>query len=193
MIVPLSAQIGISTYPTDGLAASNLLNKAQIALSEATLKQEKLAYYSIDEKKDPKKELQLATDIKSAIEHNQFTMTHQPQIDLRTGKVCGSECLIAWDHPKQGKIDAKRLISIAEDVGLINDLSLWVINTALKQQEKIIEAGFNNHKLSINISNKDIASRYFYDNLLPILSNSEVSPDKMNFEVSQSNALSNNE
>lgn len=98
----------------------------------------------------------ILSDITTGIHENQFSLHYQPQLDIQTGKVTAAEALIRWHHPIKGAISPVDYIPLAEESGLISDITKWVISTSIKQVKLIQAQGFE-LKISINFSPKDIS------------------------------------
>jgi EAL domain-containing protein (putative c-di-GMP-specific phosphodiesterase class I)/GGDEF domain-containing protein len=190
--LPLSAVIGIANYPEHGSANYSLINHALLAANDAQLIYGRWAYYQSEKSDQTSHLLKLAADLKDAIKQNTLEIYHQPQIDLKTLRVCSSECLIRWHHKNEGFISPVIFIPLAEDLGLINQLTLWVIKRSLAQQ-KIINEHKYNHMVSINISGKDIADEHFFDKALTIIEESEIPAEKIIFELTESASISHNQ
>jgi len=188
----LTSVIGIAHYPDHGLSSNELVKCAQLAIRQAETTPEKWAFYQTHTPNKSAFLLELASDIQYALQNNQFKMYHQPQIDLKTSKVCGSECLIRWKHPIRGFISPTIFIPVAEDMGLINQITLWVIKQSLTQHTAIAEA-YRNHMVSINISGIDLISKNFYQDVIHILNNYDVPADKIIFEITESANIATND
>ena len=193
LTLSLTGVIGVSHYPNHGLTSRDLIKHALVAIQEAENTSEKWAVYHTDTKDKSTFLLELASDIQYALEHNVFEMYHQPQIDLKTSKVCGSECLIRWNHPTKGFISPSIFIPVAEDMGLINKITLWVIKQSLFQHSTIIQDAQYNHMISINISGIDIISKDFYAKVIEMVNASDVPPEKVIFEITESANIAKNE
>ncbi|NQY63946.1 MAG: EAL domain-containing protein [Alteromonadaceae bacterium] len=191
--LPLTSVVGIANYPEHGETSQSLIKHAQLASNNAEKTHQKWAYFEKEFYEKPDYLLKLASDIKLALTNNEFELFHQPQIDLKTLKVCGSECLLRWKHTTEGFISPAVFIPVAEDTGMINQLTLWVIKQALTQHLEIIENGHKNHMISINISDKDIASDMFFIEVVNLVTEAEVSPEKIIFEITEPETINNNE
>jgi len=191
--LPLSGIIGIANYPEHGDSAHLLINRAQLALKDAENSHQKWSYFTAELSDKTNYLLKLAADMKEALANNAFEIYHQPQIDLKTLRVCGSECLIRWRHKIEGDIPPEVFIPIAEDMGLINQMTVWVVNQALSQHKEIIENGYTNHMVSINISGKDIASEHFYHQIKDALKLADIAPEKVIFELTESATITTSE
>ncbi|WP_076419046.1 EAL domain-containing protein [Colwellia sp. UCD-KL20] len=188
----LTGVIGIARYPQHGLISKDLVKNAVLAIRQAETTLEKWAFYQTHTPDKSTFLLELASDIQLAFQNNQFEIYHQPQIDLKTTKVCGSECLIRWKHPTQGYISPAIFIPVAEDMGLINKITLWVIKQSLTQHALIMEE-YKNHMVSINISGIDLISKDFYREIIDILNFFTIPADKIIFEITESANIAKNE
>jgi EAL domain-containing protein (putative c-di-GMP-specific phosphodiesterase class I)/GGDEF domain-containing protein len=189
--LPLSAVVGIANYPEHGEANYLLINHALLAVNDAQLLYGRWAYYQSEKSDQTSHLLKLAADLKEAIEQDTLEIYHQPQIDLKTLRVCSSECLIRWNHKTEGFISPVVFIPLAEDLGLINQLTLWVIKRSLMQHKQILTN--HNHMVSINISGKDIAYEHFFNNALTIIEESEIPAEKIILELTESASISHNQ
>ncbi|MFT5758020.1 MAG: EAL domain-containing protein (putative c-di-GMP-specific phosphodiesterase class I) [Alteromonadaceae bacterium] len=193
--LPLTAVIGIAAATVNEnnvCTAQEIIKHAKLALVKATSTPVKWSIYQEDKSILENSFLHIAVEMKEAINNNDFEIYHQPQIDLKTLRVCGCECLVRWHHKTLGTIPPTTFIPIAEDLGLINQLTLWIIKQALTQQQTITELEKCNHMVSINISHKDIISELFYEKVVEIVSVSEISPDRIIFQLTGSSTITGN-
>lgn len=191
--LPINAIVGLASFPKHGTQCHQLLNNALLSLETGAQKQEKWAIYQPSVSQQKNEVLNMVSELKHAMLNNELSLYHQPQVDLHTLRVCSSECLLRWHHPEKGLIPPAQFIPVAEDMGLINELSLWVIKTALAQQSIILRDLGYNHMVSINISGRDLASNHFMANVLDIIEASEVPTDKIIFELTESVSFSDNQ
>ena len=190
--LPLSAYIGLADFPQHGNSSTSLINNASIAANNAALSQKKWAYYLPQNSQATTSSIQLALDLQRAINKQGFELFHQPQIDLKTNKVCSSECLIRWHHPVIGAIAPDVFIAIAEDFGLMPSLTLWIIETALCQQIALTEHTGLNHMISINISGKDLIQEHFITDVAKIINRCDIKAEKIIFELTESISFAQN-
>jgi len=190
--LPLSAYIGLANFPDHGHSSASLLANAAMAANNAELSHSKWAYFEPQDSQHNHYSIQLAIDLQQAITNQEFELFHQPQIDLKTNKVCSSECLIRWQHSVLGAISPAVFISVAEDFGLMPSLTLWVVETALAQQIALTEHTGLNHMVSINISGKDLIQANFIDNVSEIINRCNIKAEKVIFELTESTSFSQN-
>ena len=198
-------ETGLASYPVDGKNSAQLLKNAQHNLqsslisgsssginsglhSEINMGRSALkisSYYDHETHYKTDFYLQLASDLAQALCNDSCAIYHQPQIDLNTLRVCSSECLLRWHHPREGELSPKLLIALAEDFGLLNQLTLWVIKQSLVQQVILRDEYDHNHMLSINISGNELCSDSFFEHTLQLIESSTISSDKIVFEITQ--------
>jgi len=191
--LPLSAVIGIANFPEHGNATYLLINNALLAANDAKDVYGRWGYYQSEKSEQASHLLMLAADLKEAIEQDLLEIYHQPQIDLKTLRVCSSESLLRWNHKTEGFISPVVFIPLAEDLGLINQLTLWVIKRSLAQHQQILTDNKYNHMVSINISGKDIADEHFFNKALNIIEDSGIPAEKIIFELTESASISHNQ
>ena len=188
--LPLSAYVGLANYPEHGNSSDALVENACQAAKSAELCQNKWQFYRADIHQDSPSSMQLAIDLQNAIENQEFELFHQPQIDLKTNKVCSSECLLRWRHKTLGYVSPEMFIPIAEDFGLMPTLTLWIIETALQQQVCLSEKTGLNHMVSINISGKDLIQPSFLTDVSEIIQRIDIKAEKVIFELTESISFS---
>lgn len=190
--LPLSAVVGVASFPEHGRQSHELINHASLAVIQGEKEYQKWATFENESSDKASYLLKLAGELALAINNDELSIYHQPQIDLRTLRVCSSECLLRWEHPVEGFIPPTIFVPIAEDMGLINQLTLWVIKQSLTQHRIITEEHHYNHMVSINISGKDISSEHFFTNALDRVEASNIPADKIIFELTESASFAYN-
>ncbi len=151
--VVLSASIGISLYPADGQDMESLLQCADIAMYQAKrVERGSCRFYLEQMNQIAQERLILETALRMALAGDDLELAYQPQINLHTGALVGVEALARWEHPSLGVISPERFIPLAEECGLINELSQWVLQTACGQLAEWRLQGLVVPSLSINLS-----------------------------------------
>ena len=149
----VSVSIGIAMYPEDGETAGELLKNADIAMYHAKkLGRNNFQYYSSKLNEESAEKLKIEGKLRHALENNALELHYQPQINLTTGQISGVEALLRWEDPELGKVGPDVFIPIAEEYGLIVQISEWVINEACRQAQQWITAFKLPITMSINIS-----------------------------------------
>ncbi|OUS03803.1 hypothetical protein A9Q81_06645 [Gammaproteobacteria bacterium 42_54_T18] len=133
----------------------------------------------------PKKNEVTAAELKKAIEQNELVLHYQPQIIIATGELSGVEALVRWNHPERGVVFPDEFISLAEEDGLMKDLTRWVIDQLVKQ-EQLWQHEVDRLEVSVNISAIDITSLTLPEQLAELLAENKLSPSKLTLEVTES-------
>jgi EAL domain-containing protein (putative c-di-GMP-specific phosphodiesterase class I)/GGDEF domain-containing protein len=175
------------------LSASVLIHNALLAINQNKDSGKQIYFY--EELKDftVKKRLSLAQDLQTAIRTNELELYHQPQVDLSNGHIYGSEVLLRWNHSTHGFIPPDLFVVIAEDTGLINELTQWVIEQALSDSQQLKLRGYNAHKISINISGKDVSEPSFLAYVKDKMAQFNVPRNCIIFELTESVMVSDYE
>lgn len=149
----LECHAGIAHFPQHGENPESLLRRAEIARQIAKKTHNPLVVFEESFEHRSTKRLALIGELKKAIVQNEFELYLQPKMSVRSGKVSQAEVLIRWNHPERGMIQPNAFIPLAEQTGLIKNITLWIF-----EQVYAITPEFNggNIQLSINISALDL-------------------------------------
>lgn len=129
--LPISASIGIATFPTQAGDASQLLRQADVAMYTAKRGRTGYAHYDPSLDKHSRSLLQLSHDLLGAQERGELFLAYQPKVSLDNFRILGVEALARWEHPERGRVSPDVFIPIAERSGLINRLTRWSLEYAL--------------------------------------------------------------
>ena len=133
----ISASIGIAIYPEDGETSGELLKNADIAMYHAKkLGRNNYQYYSRKLNEEAAEKLKIEGKLRHALNNNSLELHYQPQINMNTGDITGVEALLRWNDPDLGSIGPDVFIPIAEEFGLIVQISDWIINEACQTAQK---------------------------------------------------------
>ena len=151
--VVIGSSIGIAVYPNDAESHDELLRNADMAMYHAKEEgKNNFQFFMPTMNKQAHHRLLLENKLRYAIEENHFQLFYQPQLDLKTGDMIGTEALIRWIDPGQGMISPAEFIPLAEDTGLIGQIGDWVIDTACRDMKALHAKGFPQVKVAINVS-----------------------------------------
>jgi diguanylate cyclase (GGDEF)-like protein/PAS domain S-box-containing protein len=151
--VSIRTTMGISLYPHDGKDPHSLVKNAQAALWSAKEKDKhSFQYYNPTFLFQSAKKVDMETDLRKALEREEFELHYQPKFDLATGKLAGMESLIRWCHPEKGWVPTMEFILSAEENRLIIPIGEWVLHTACKQIKKWQSMGLDPLNVAVNLS-----------------------------------------
>ncbi|MEG0472673.1 MAG: EAL domain-containing protein [Solibacillus sp.] len=182
----ISTSIGISMYPEDGMTTEELLNRADKALSFSKNNGRNcFSFYFDDLYTDSKRVLLLDSELRKAIENREFTLAYQPKICVKTSKIVGVEALVRWTNDKLGFVSPAEFIPYAEETGLIIPLSEIIFELACEGNMKLLNAGYTNIPIAINVSSIHFRQQNFLESIQMILEKNNTSAFKFEIEVTE--------
>ncbi|MFI8622645.1 EAL domain-containing protein [Marinomonas sp. NPDC078689] len=148
-----SVSIGVSTYPDDGHDIGTLIHRADMAMYQAkTSGKGRFAFFSHELNQLAQERQELEIELQKAIENDELQLAYQPQVNMKDGSLYGVEALARWHHPKFGSVSPGKFIPLAEECGLIGDLSNWALRSACKQMAIWRNKGVAIPSISVNLS-----------------------------------------
>ena len=139
--------------------------------------------------------LQLESDLRQAVERNEFCVYYQPIVSLQTGRLAGFEALVRWNHPRRGLVSPVDFIPVAEETGLIVPIGEWVLNEACMQIRRwqIESPSHRSLSLSVNLSGRQVAQPDLLERIKEALDTSRLSPHCLKLEITESVVMENAE
>ena len=135
---------------------------------------------------------QLETELRLALEAEQFVLHYQPQVDIRTAKLVGIEALIRWQHPQRGLVPPNSFIPVAEESGLIEMIGKWALRTACALNQRWQMAGLPIVKIAVNISARQFNDpKGFAEEVTRLLNATALDPRYLELEMTESMLLKN--
>ena len=181
-LITTDASIGIAVAPGDGLDLDQLLKNADLALYGAKGDGRRTYRFfesGMDQRATARRSLEL--ELRQAISDGGFEAYYQPVVTLEDGKVSSCEALLRWRHPERGMISPAEFIPIAEDSGLINQLGLWVLNTACAEA-----ATWPEHiRVAVNVSPVQFRSPSLALNVAAALAASGLPASRLELEITE--------
>ena len=181
----LQARIGIARYPEHSDKVNILLQMADTALHDTRKNRQPTQIYDPALDNNTLERLSLINDFKNAVVDNQLELHYQPKMDMKSGIITHMEALVRWQHPSLGMVPPDDFIPIAEQTGQINELTFWVLETAITQQTLWLEQGMDIN-IAVNISAESLRDPSFYDFVFSALAKAQVPPSKVTLEVTES-------
>jgi len=186
----IGVSMGISMAPQDSSSANDLLRFADIALYQAKQSgRNRWVYYRQDMSEKLTERKKMESELKTAIREDQLYLVYQPRFNLRSSKVNAVEALVRWQHPDRGNMMPDQFIPLAEETGLIINLSNWVIHKACSDAlEKL--PGLS---VSVNISPVEFQASDLAERIKQILQDTGLEPTRLEIEVTENVTLSDPE
>lgn len=189
----VGASVGIACYPRHGHSAECLIKNADMAMYDAKRKGRNQVQFFTHELFEQQSyfftmEKALREAIQAPEEH--FSLHYQPRIELSSGAILAAEALIRWQHPTMGDIHPDQFIPLAEDLGFIEIIDQWVLESACKKSVEWQQVG-KNVCISVNISGRSFNSPHFVSKVVkPILSRHQLPGHKLEMEITEGVLLS---
>lgn len=184
--IRVTASLGISVYPRDGLRPDELLRNADAAMYRAKREGRNTYHFYTEElTRNAFERVLLENSLTQALERDELRLCYQPQRDLQSGRVIGVEALIRWQHPQLGLVSPGRFIPIAEDSGLIHSIGEWVLRSACAQGRAWLDQGFDMGRIAVNVAGPQIQRGGLADMVRRVLEESGFPADRLELEVTE--------
>jgi len=188
----MTTSIGISIYPDDGAGIDALLRNADIAMYHAKKEgRNTYQFYNPEINVRSVERIRLDNWLRNSIKRGELSVYYQPQVDIKTGKIVCAEALVRWRHPGMGLLDAAQFIPLAEETGFVTVIDEWVLQTVCAQARSWQDAGLTTGCLTVNMSARLLQSTELVDKVSRILGETEVLPDFIHLEITESMAMKN--
>jgi diguanylate cyclase (GGDEF)-like protein len=184
-MVDIGAGLGIAGYPDHADDGETLLSMAEVAMYTAKQRNDGAVIYEATMDKGSAKSLSLLTELRNAVERNEFRLHVQPKISLDTGKVVGMESLVRWVHPERGNVFPDEFIPFAEQTGFIRQLTRWVMERSAELCRELASKG-HHLKVSVNLSTRDLLDQDLPAKFADLLARHKLTPGSFCLEITES-------
>lgn len=188
LLIDLAPIYGSALYPQHGDNPAQLIRNALIALGEAPNSKEMMGVFHEELDIYDEDRLTLLTHLREALDQEQLVLYYQPKLNVKSNQVVGMEALVRWIHPTRGLIPPDEFIPLAEESGLINQLTLWAIDRAIVDMNSIKQAAYSG-TVSINVSARDISKMSFVEDVKKILNRHSVAAESIYLELTETAAM----
>ncbi|NEX21903.1 EAL domain-containing protein [Thiorhodococcus mannitoliphagus] len=185
----LGASIGLSIYPEHGTNVDELVRNADAAMHRAKEEgRNTYQYYAQELTSKAFERVRLEASLHQAILREELILHYQPQLDLKTGSLCGVEALVRWQHPEMGLVSPARFIPLAEESGLILEIGEWVLREATRQMKAWQDTGVmaKGALMSVNLSVKQFDQEDMIEQIHAALEDSGLDSACLELEITES-------
>lgn len=180
------ASIGVTRCPQDGNTAQALTRNSDLAMYLAKkLGGGQYQYFHTSLSDQALQRMEVEAGLKQALRQGELRVYYQPQVDMRSGRMTGTEALVRWQHPEKGLLMPGAFIPIAEETRLIIDLGNEVMRQACLQQVEWYRAGFNPGRVSVNLAGAQIHEADLVESIQNVLSLTGCKPQWLELEVTE--------
>lgn len=183
----MTPSVGISLFPRDGEDVRTLIRNADMAMYRA--KQDgrnSFHFFASDMNAIVTERLTMERELRHALERCEFTLHYQPQAELATGEIRGTEALIRWQHPALGMVPPLRFIGLAEEIGIIVPIGEWVMREACRQNKAWQDSGLAPMKVAVNLSARQFRQSDLVDTVRRVLEETGLEPRYLELELTES-------
>ncbi|WP_375233150.1 sensor domain-containing protein [Pseudomonas syringae] len=183
----VTASIGIALSPQDGSELSKLMKNADTAMYHAKERgKNNFQFYQTDMNATALERLELESDLRHALEQQEFTLYYQPQFSGDGKRLTGAEALLRWRHPRRGLVPPNDFIPVLEELGLVVEVGDWVLTEACRQLKHWHQAKVRVPKVSVNISARQFSDGQLGKRIAHILEQTGLSPACLELELTES-------
>jgi diguanylate cyclase (GGDEF)-like protein len=188
----VSGSMGVALYPEHGESSQLLIKRADIAMF--TAKSQNLGYviYEAEQDQNHLVNLELETELRHAIANDELELRFQPTVDIRKRKLVGAEALLYWQTRSHANVSMDEILLLAEHTGLIKQLTLWVLNSAIRQAKSWSVAGLN-LTVNVNLSVWNLQDMDFYEQALSRLRAWDLDSSLLQLEITESAVMADPE
>jgi diguanylate cyclase (GGDEF)-like protein len=187
-----TASVGVSLFPLDGQDSQTLLKNAGAALYKAkTSGGANYQFYTADMHAMASRRLGLETNLRRAIQNEEFLIHYQPRVSVDSLEITGVEALVRWQHPQLGLISPSEFIPLAEDTGLIVPIGEWVLRHACLQNKRWQDQGFAPIHMAVNICARQFQDQDVIETVVRTLDETGLAPEYLELELTESSIMKN--
>ena len=193
--INIEVNIGIAPCDTEYSTPEEILRDADIAMHYAKEKSDGPAVFTKELRARFLERIRFEMDLRSAIDRQELSMHYQPIVALSDGRIVGFEALLRWHHSEFGMIPPNKFIPIAEQAGLIQPITVWILNETCNQLAKWqkIAPAYKDLIISVNISGKHLTNDDLIEDVENVLEISQIDPKTLKLEITESVAMENAE
>jgi diguanylate cyclase (GGDEF)-like protein/PAS domain S-box-containing protein len=181
----VSAKIGVTLYPQHGTTPHDLFRHMDMAVNQAKKQSVGHAVFDPTQKRGQSGRLKMAGELRRAIEDGDLRLYLQPKVEMASGRLCGAEGLVRWQHAERGLIQPSEFIGLAEHTGLIKPLTEWVIETTLRLKQ-VWERHGCPLPIAVNLSARNLRDENLLKKILDMQARLGVASGFLEIEITES-------
>jgi len=182
----ITASVGISTYPHDGLDEQTLTKNADIAMYQAKgAGKNTFEFYSEELNANSLERLTLEVSLRRALERGEFELNYQAKREIGSGAITRTEVLLRWQHPELGTITPMQFIPVAEETGLIVPIGKWVLRTACVQNVAWQKQGLAPLSIAVNLTPRQFYEAHLVHDVMSVLEATGMDPNLLELEITE--------
>ncbi|MGH6923249.1 MAG: EAL domain-containing response regulator, partial [Propylenella sp.] len=190
--IQATGSIGITLYPNDAGSADELLKNADLAMYQAKADGGRgFRFYSSEMQVEAHDIVRLDADLRRAVEHQQFELHYQPQVDAATGRIVGAEALVRWRRDDGELVSPRKFLARAEANGMIVPINEWVLRRACRDAQAWRRAGLRPIRIAVNMSPVQFRRQNVGKLITDTLKETGLEPRRLELEITESIVMEN--
>ncbi|GAA0286712.1 hypothetical protein GCM10009128_01190 [Psychrosphaera haliotis] len=182
----LNFVVGASSFIDSPYGVTDVIYKAQLAVEQAKELNKNVWIFSQSEPEANNRKFRMASDIKLAMRSGEMFVKYQPQFDIDSGEIVTFEALLRWRHPELGDLNPLEVITVAEDTGLIEEVTIWLIEASCRNFSRFYSAEKNSELcIAINMSTQVILSPSFSQRVMDIIETHKLKASQFLLEITE--------
>lgn len=188
----VTSSIGISLYPNDGDNVTTLMKNADMAMYRAKeMGKNNFQFFSPELNEQAHRQLDMEGFLRHAVERNELELNYQPIVNAANGELNAIEALLRWENPDLGRVFPDVFIPLAESTGMIIPIGEWVLRTACRHIRRLRDAGWNDLKISVNISGRQLEQSTLVETVKSALDTANIPASCLILEITESLLMKN--
>ena len=192
--ITITISMGVSMFPEHGRQVDSISNHAEKALQEAKrLGGNTTCFYKQEEHLPMSNRVHLENALRKALLNDEFVVYYQPKFEVNTGKICGFEALVRWQHPEHGLVQPVQFIPLAEETSLISQIGTVVLNKTCQQIKDWEKQGFGHITVSVNVVAQQIQRGNLVEEIDQLIETYNINPLSLELEITESSLMDDSE
>jgi EAL domain-containing protein (putative c-di-GMP-specific phosphodiesterase class I) len=185
--------MGITFNSHANQPAEDLVRNADVAMSRAKEQDSQTGYELFDQDMHVRavERLRVETELRHALDRNEFLVYYQPVMEMPSGRITGCEALVRWAHPERGLVLPSEFIPVAEETGLIVPVSEWLLDKVCREMASFNNAGLPPLQVSVNVSPRQFFRHDVLEVVNRALDESGLAPSRLQLEITESALVAN--
>jgi diguanylate cyclase (GGDEF)-like protein len=187
--VVLSASVGIALAPGDGVTAEALIQKAELAASDAVESGGAIRSYDQSSRRVTERSRAITRQLTNALARGEFAVHYQPLVQSPDSRIAAAEALLRWSSPELGEVPPAEFVPLAEEMGLMVPIGTWVLRTACAQVRSWMDRGLPPLRMAVNVSLCQLVRGDFAQVVSDTLQETRVDASLLELELSERGVL----
>ena len=189
--ISLTASVGVAVAPGDGLTAEAMIQKAELAASEAVETGAAIRFYGQSSHRVTERSRAITRLLPNALARGEFKLHYQPLVEDSAVRVSAAEALLRWDSAELGSVPPSEFVPLAEEAALMVGIGSWVLRTAWRQVRAWQEQGLPSTRIAVNVSLCQLVRGDLAQLVREVLDETGIEPSLLELELSERGVLRN--